>query len=358
MTTRQSTGRRRLLDNLNTAVITLDSKLRIKALNAAAEMLLENSEKRLTGQSIDIIGPNNTALKTTLVQCLASEHLITAHEESLSLADGKTVTVDYTITPVTDDHSETALLLEMVQVDRLLRLAREQAMLHRQEANRSVIKGLAHEIKNPLGGIRGAAQLLERELSDPAQKEYTQIIIQEADRLRNLVDRMFGPNQPLTLVDVNVHEMLERLRLLLLAEIQQGIEITTNYDPSLPEIKADSDQLMQVLLNIGRNAIQAMNAHGTIQLRTRIERQFTVGQRRHRHVVRIDIEDNGPGIPPELAENIFYPLVTGRAEGTGLGLSIAQDIITLHGGLIECISQPHQTIFSLYLPLEARYDRE
>lgn len=348
--------RRRILDNLNTAVINLDQQLCFLSINAAAEMLLENSEKRLLGQPLESLGTNRELINT-LHQCLHTRHMITAHEQILTLPVDRHITVDYTITPVTDDKKEMLLLVEMVQVDRLIRLAREDSMLRRQQANRTLVKGLAHEIKNPLGGLRGAAQLLERELDNPKLQEYTQIIIHEADRLRSLVDRMFGPNQPLRRVPTNIHELLEHVRRLILAEVQDGIQFVNDYDPSLPEIMIDPDQMIQALLNVIRNAIQAMGQFGRIALRTRAERQFTLGQKRHRLVMRIDIEDNGPGIDPELLEHIFYPLVTGRADGTGLGLSITQDIITNHGGLIECHSQPQQTLFSLYLPLETSHDK-
>jgi two-component system nitrogen regulation sensor histidine kinase GlnL len=237
-------------------------------------------------------------------------------------------------------------------VDRLLRLANEQQMLQSQTANRAMIEGLAHEIKNPLGGLRGAAQLLERELPDGSLKAYTGIIMEEADRLRALVDRMVGPNQPLTRVPTNLHQILEHVRNLILAEHAPGIHIERIYDPSLPDLRADPDQLIQAVLNVIRNAVEAMNARGRISLRTGVERRFTIGQKSHRLVLRADIEDEGPGIAPELLNRIFYPMVTGKAQGSGLGLSIANDIISRHGGLIECNSQPGKTVFSIYLPLE------
>ncbi|MFL6653161.1 MAG: nitrogen regulation protein NR(II), partial [Sulfurifustis sp.] len=199
---------------------------------------------------------------------------------------------------------------------------------------------------------RGAAQLLERELIPKGLKEYTRIIIHEADRLRNLVDRMIGPHQPLARQPVNIHSVLEHVRLLLLAEVPGGLSIERDYDPSMPEFVGDTEQMIQAVLNIVRNAVQALDGRGRIVLRTRIERSFTIGPKRHRLVLRAEIEDNGPGIPADLLDHIFYPMVTGRTGGSGLGLSIAQDIVTKHGGLIECESRPGRTVFILYVPLE------
>jgi two-component system nitrogen regulation sensor histidine kinase GlnL len=244
------------------------------------------------------------------------------------------------------------LLVELMQVDRLMRLARDENMLERQAANRAVMRGLAHEIKNPLGGLRGAAQLLERELPDPALKEYTRIIIHEADRLRNLVDRMMGPHKPLNKRPVNIHEILEHVRKLVLVEVPAGLTLEREYDPSLPDLLGEPEQLIQAVLNIVRNSAEAIQHKGVIRLRTAIERNFTIGQKRHRLVLRADIVDNGPGIPEEIREHIFYPMVTAKPGGTGLGLSIAQDIVTKHGGLIECDSRLGQTVFSIFLPLE------
>jgi two-component system nitrogen regulation sensor histidine kinase GlnL len=218
-----------------------------------------------------------------------------------------------------------------------------------------LIRNLAHEIKNPLGGLRGAAQLLEQEFADQSLKEYTQIIIGEADRLRNLVDRMLGPIRPPVYDDVNIHEVLERVRTLVLAEIGDGIHIEQDYDPSIPLLKGDADQLIQAVLNIVRNAVQALEGQGVILIRTRVQRQYTIGHTRHKLVARLDIIDNGPGISKERLEEIFYPMISGRIDGTGLGLSIAQVLVSQHGGLIECESRPGKTVFTLLLPLECEH---
>lgn len=342
----------RILDNLTTAVLTFDSRLRLTGINPAGEMLFEISAKKAVGQSLTELLPHARLAAKTLLQTLESRHPFTARSVPMRLPGARNITVDCTVTPMTDAGSEGTLLVELTQVDRLLRLARDESMLERQAANRAVMRGLAHEIKNPLGGLRGAAQLLERELPDQTLREYTRIIIHEADRLRNLVDRMMGPRQPLKKQPVNVHEILEHVRKLMLVEVPVGLTFERHYDPSLPDFEGEPEQLIQAVLNIVRNSVEAIQHHGIIRLRTKIERSFTIGHKRHRLVLRTDIEDSGPGIPEEIREHIFYPMVTAKPGGTGLGLSIAQDIIAKHGGLIECDSRPGQTIFSIYLPLE------
>jgi two-component system nitrogen regulation sensor histidine kinase GlnL len=342
----------RILDNLTTAVLTFDADLRLTSINPAGEMLFEISAKKAVGQRLAELLPHARLATRTLSQTLESRHPITARGVPLKLPGHRTITVDCTVTPLTDAGPDGALLVELTQVDRLLRLARDENMLERQAANRAVMRGLAHEIKNPLGGLRGAAQLLERELPDKSLKEYTRIIIHEADRLRNLVDRMMGPHKPLKKIPVNVHEILEHVRKLMLVEVPVGLTLERDYDPSLPEFEGEPEQLIQAVLNIVRNSAEAIQHQGVIRLRTGIERSFTIGQKRHRLVLRADIEDNGPGIPEEILEHIFYPMVTAKPGGTGLGLSIAQDIVAKHGGLIECHSRPGHTVFSIYLPLE------
>src|SRR3989338_5718676 len=342
----------RILDSLTTAVVTLDRDLRLAAINPAGEMLLEVSAKKVVGQRRAELLPRAKRLIKPLNEPLAGVHPFTARGVRLRLPSAKTITVDCTVTPLTDGGADVELLVELTQVDRLLRLAREENILDRQAANRVVMRGLAHEIKNPLGGLRGAAQLLERELADKGLKQYTRIIIHEADRLRNLVDRIIGPHKPFKKQPVNLHEILDHVRRLMLVEAPVGLTIERDYDPSLPELEGDAEQLVQAVLNIVRNSAQAVENRGVIKIRTRAERNFTIGHKRHRLVLRADFEDNGPGIPEDLQEHIFYPMVTGRPEGTGLGLSIAQDIVSRHGGLIECTSRPRQTVFTIYLPLE------
>ncbi len=217
-----------------------------------------------------------------------------------------------------------------------------------------LVRGLAHEIKNPLGGLRGAAQLLDLELHDPELKEYTQIIIAESDRLQGLMDKMLGPNKLPNKSMLNIHEVLERVRQLVQAEYSGNLTINNDYDPSIPDIYADKDQLIQAILNIARNAMQAMEGKGEIMFKTRIHRQLNVGRKRYKLAVKCDIINNGPGIDADMMSQIFYPMITGRAEGTGLGLSIAQALINQHNGLIECNSEPGNTVFSIFLPMEAK----
>ena len=350
-----------ILDSLTTAVMTLDPGLRLTAVNAAAEMLFEMSRKKMLGQRFADLVQGESALHQALADALAGNHPIMVRGASLELPAGRTAAVDCAVTPLPEGGAEggrpdRALLVELTRIDRLLRLTRDGSVFERQAANRALLRGLAHEIKNPLGGLRGAAQLLERELGDEGLKEYTQVIIREADRLRNLVDRMTGVQRPLARRPVNLHTVLEHVRLLLLAEVPAGLAIERDYDPSLPEAQGDAEQLIQAALNIARNAVQALAGRGRIVLRTRVDRGLTIGARRYRLVLRAEIEDDGPGVPLELREHVFDPMVTGRADGTGLGLAIAQDIVTRHGGLIECHSRPGRTVFVLYLPVENGHD--
>jgi two-component system nitrogen regulation sensor histidine kinase GlnL len=243
------------------------------------------------------------------------------------------------------------LLLEFHPMDRPLKLAREEQMLDQTQANRLLLRNLAHEIKNPLGGIRGAAQLLEQELEKPALREYTQVIVQEADRLRSLMEKLLAPQNASHYSALNIHEVLERVRSVVLAEMSGGLTIKRDYDISLPALIGDNEQLIQAMLNIVRNAAQAMEGNGLIILRTRVARQMTLIKRRHRLTVTVQIIDNGPGIPPELQDKIFYPLVSGRADGHGLGLTLAQDFISQHHGMIEFDSEPGRTCFTVLLPL-------
>lgn len=347
-----------ILNNINTGVIALDSRLQLSFINASAQALLEASRARVQNQHISLLVMNPDELLATLQQSIDAHTALAQRGMALLLHSGKLIHIDLFASPITAEGAAPGLLLELQRVDRLQRISRKEGMQQAQDTTRTVIRGLAHEIKNPLGGVRGAAQLLARELPDSSLCEYTDIIIREADRLRDLVDRLLGPNQQLEFAALNVHEILEQVRQLLNAETNKQITITRDYDPSLPELWADRSQLVQAVLNIMRNALQAARSLSDchITLRTRSQRQFTIGAQRHRLVCRVDIIDNGPGIPEELQGLIFVPMVTGRAKGTGLGLSIAQSIINRHGGLLECQSEPGHTQFTIYLPLDHRND--
>jgi two-component system, NtrC family, nitrogen regulation sensor histidine kinase GlnL len=349
---------RDVLDNISTSIIALDANLNVLALNSSGEDLLEFSEERSLGQAIGKLLLDPGELIGALRQVQDTGSPLARRGAPLTLHSGREIHVDLMLTPVIASEENIALLLELQPVDRLLKISREENLVHAQETTQEMIRGLAHEIKNPLGGVRGAAQLLARELPDPELEEYTNIIIREADRLRDLVDRLLGPNQQLDTTRLNVHEVCEHLRNLIAAETKNRIQLVRDYDPSLPDISADRGQLIQAVLNIVRNALQASENldHCVITLRTRAQRQFTIGSQRHRLVCRLEVEDNGPGIPEDMLHSIFMPMVTGRAQGTGLGLTIAQSIITRHGGLLECSSEPGKTRFTIYLPLETNHE--
>jgi two-component system nitrogen regulation sensor histidine kinase GlnL len=342
---------RRVVDGLSVAVLVLDRRLRLLFMNTAAETLFELSFRKAYKLALPALIVGGEAFITGLRHCLASGYPYIERELQLILPVERTITVDCTAVPLPERDPATELLLELRQVDWRLRIDREEHMLAQHHTTRALVRNLAHEVKNPLGGLRGAAQLLERELPDPALREYTGIIIGEADRLRNLVDRMLGPNQPNACDEVSIHEILERVCALVKAEAAPGIRIERDYDPSIPPVWGDADRLIQAVLNVVRNAVQALDSHGTIILRTRVQRQYTIGAKRHKLVAQLDVIDDGPGIPPEQQDQIFYPMVSGRPTGTGLGLSIAQNIVNQHGGLIECASRSGETIFTLLLPL-------
>lgn len=348
---------RDILDNISTSIIALDQGLNVVALNSSGEDLLEFSEDRSLGQPVRKLLLDPEQLIAALQQVLSTGSPMSQRGTPLTLHSGREVHVDLMLTPIANSNEGIALLLELQPVDRLLKISREESLAQAQETTREMIRGLAHEIKNPLGGVRGAAQLLARELPDEGLAEYTNIIIREADRLRDLVDRLLGPNQQLDSHSLNVHEVFEHVRNLIIAETGNQISLVRDYDPSLPEIYGDRGQLVQAVLNVVRNALQASDDldNCIITLRSRAKRQFTIGTQRHRLVCRLDIEDNGPGIPEDMLQAIFMPMVTGRAEGTGLGLTIAQSIINRHGGLLECSSEPGNTRFTIYLPMEGNH---
>lgn len=346
----------RILDHLTDAVLLFDGECRLIYINLAGEMLFAVSARQVKGmRARELLGLSDRRIEADFRRALQRGETLTKRNQALG-APSHPVTVNLTIVPVLEKDRAETVLVQIEQVDRHLRISMEEQILAQQNAARMLLRGLAHEIKNPLGGIRGSAQLLQRELDDEDLREYTQIIMDESDRLQSLVDRMLGPNKPLIMEPINIHKVLERVRQLVQVEARAGVLLERDYDPSIPLVQGDGDLLIQAILNIVRNAAQAVGARGHIVIRTRIHRQVTIGHKRNRLAVKIDIQDDGPGIPPELMGQIFYPMVTGRAEGTGLGLSIAQSLINQHGGLIECSSAPGNTIFSIFLPLELGHD--
>lgn len=341
-----------IIENISTAVLIVDNKLSILHLNAAGEMMFDISARRALGQDVGQIILANDSFFSRLDRTLQNSHPYSEHELPITLFNGKELTIDYSVTPIMQPGKDTQLLIEFTAIDRHLKIAHEESLLAQHQATRSLIRGMAHEIKNPLGGLRGAAQLLEKELPDPTLKEYTDIIIGEADRLRNLVDRMLGPNNLPQPKLINIHEVIERVRQLALVEAGDKINFIRDYDPSLPFIMADPDQLIQAILNITRNAILELKDQGNITFRTRPQRHYTIGSHVHRLVLQIQIIDDGSGIPEDLIESIFYPMISGRADGSGIGLSISQALVNQHDGLIECQSEPGNTVFTILLPLE------
>lgn len=340
-----------ILDYLTTAVLLFDNKLNLTYLNTAGEILLADSSRHLVGlNAVEIFKYSDPALLINLQQCLTMAENLVDRELVLDRMS-HTFTVNLSVTPLIQDNDVDQILLEMQRVDNHLRISKEEQLLSQQNTARLLVRGLAHEIKNPLGGLRGAAQLLNLEVADPELKEYTQIIIAESDRLQGLMDKLLGPNKPPNFKMINIHEVVERVRQLVEAEATGNLEIFCDYDPSIPDIRADRDLLIQAVLNIVKNAVQALSENGKIVLKTRIQRNVTIGRRHHKLAVKIDVIDNGHGINPDILERIFYPMITGRAEGTGLGLSIAQSLINQHNGLIECHSEPGNTVFSIILPI-------
>ena len=349
---------RGILDNISTGIVALDANLKVVALNAAGEALLETSEARCIGQHAGNLVLDSAQWLEGLKHAITSSSAHASRGASLILLSGQEVQVDIIITPVIDSEGPFKVIVELMTVDRLLKISRDESVQHAQETSRAIIRGLAHEIKNPLGGVRGAAQLLAKELPNAELIEYTDVIIREADRLRDLVDRLLGPNRQLDPESLNIHEIVEHVRNLIMAESGNRVTFKRDYDPSLPDFPCDRAQLIQAVLNIMRNALQAAAPNidqCEIILRTRSQRQFTVGAKLYRLVCRVDIIDNGPGIPANLLPAVFAPMVTGRADGTGLGLSIAQSIIYLHGGALECDSHPGETRFTFYLPMDTRH---
>jgi len=340
---------RTLLDNLLTAVILVDSELVVHYVNPAAEQLMGVSARRLLGNRLEQVVEYISLDLERLRACLRMGQGFTDNEVTLVVEEEARL-VEISVVALYENREQLALM-ELRKIDQQKRISQEQQQHAQQLAARDLVRGLAHEIKNPLGGLRGAAQLLEKALPDESLKEYTGIIIAQADRLRNLVDRLLGPQRPGRHQVHNVHSILEQVRRLVELELPPGIRIERDYDPSIPDFEMEPDQLQQAFLNIVRNAVEALGGEGVIKLKTRTVFQITIHGKRYRLAAEIKITDNGPGIPESIRDTLFYPMVTGKDGGTGLGLSIAQNLIDQHKGRIECVSWPGHTEFSIYLPL-------
>ena len=333
------------LDLLATAVVALDEAFVVRYANPAAESLLATGARSLIGQPFLAFFSEQEALAASLHQARALHWDYAAQNVTYERVGRDPLPLSCTITRI--DGTGLALLAELRPIEQQLRLAREERLASEQQANRELIRNLAHEIRNPLGGLRGSAQLLERELDRPELREYTQVIIKEADRLQALMDRMLTPHRAPRIELLGVHEVLERVRSLVKAEF--GIDIERDYDPSLPEMLGDREQLIQAVLNIARNAAQAGSAH--VFFKTRAVRQVTILRQRHRLALELQVVDDGPGVPEEIRDRIFNPLVSGREGGTGLGLSLAQTFVQFHHGVIEFESRAGRTTFRILLPL-------
>jgi two-component system nitrogen regulation sensor histidine kinase GlnL len=336
---------------LSTGVILLDSSLLIVGLNPSAENILGISQQRAQGESLLRLLDDEPELRDILSRVmLTGDHYANEMRLGATEVHADERIVDCRVSPLKT--VDTELLIEMTDVTRRAKISRENALLIQHGTGRQMIRQLAHEIKNPLGGIRGAAQLLEKQLDDAELSEYTDVVISETDRLAGLVDTLLGPGGPPNKQPVNVHELLEYVVRLIEAEEQKKLTFVRDYDPGLPLIDLDRDQMVQAFLNLARNAAAALDGQGTITLRSRAATNFTIGDRRHHVIASIEIEDDGPGIPVNMQDSVFYPLVTSRPEGTGLGLPGAQELLSRHNGLIEFESRPGRTVFFVRIPLD------
>ena len=347
-----------IVEHLHTAVVCLDDENRVLDLNPAAELLFGLSKRQICGERLAALLPHNSALCAQLENIKTQDRVYIEHNLHLRCPRQDEMIVECTMTPV---HSGAIrLLLEFTKVERQLQLTKEENRAILEQATRIMVRSLAHEIKNPLGGLRGAAQLLAQQLKEHAElREHTGIIIAEADRLKHLVDELLGPLRPPHPRLINIHRVVDRVLTLVRAAGHRHVVFQTDYDPSIPELEADHEQLIQSLLNIVQNAIEAISEQpdplqtpGRILVRTRTQRHFAIANRLHRLVARIDILNNGPAIPESIRDQIFYPMVTTRHHGSGLGLSISQELVRRQGGVIVCDQEGGETCFRIYLPIQ------
>lgn len=347
------------LELLATAVVVSNPEGVVLYSNLSAESLLEVSRRSIDGQSLAGLFVEPTAFRDFLNKSHADPFGVNRQVFELIRTTGSTEHVHVTLS--CPDGANGVTVIELREIQQQLKVDREARMMDQSMANKELIRNLAHEIKNPLGGIRGAAQLLEIELPSPELKEYTQVVIKESDRLQTLVDRLLAPHRKPHIVSMmNIHEVCERVRSVILAEHPKGLKFIRDYDVSIPEFFGDLEQLIQAILNIVRNAVQALVtqiAEGTAQItvRTRVVRRVTLNRKQHRLALDLHVIDNGPGIPAEIMERIFFPLVSGREGGSGLGLTLAQTFVQQHEGIIECSSSPGRTLFKVTLPLQLEY---
>jgi len=347
-----------LLDQMPNAIVVFGMKnQQLVYVNAAAEAALDLSRKSLEGQTVHDLFGDNSALNAMISEVKLGHVLAQRQEMVLHSLPGsihqESIPAHVVVAALEDPD---LIMMEWFPIDQQLRGERDERVTQQVEANKQLMRNLAHEIKNPLGGIRGAAQLLEYELPDIGLREYTQVIIKESDRLQTLVDRLLAPHRKAHVIEAfNVHEALERVRSLVLAEFPKGLKIIRNYDTSLPDVMGDREQLIQATLNIVHNAAQALSEEirlgiAQIELKTRVARSVTIAKHRYKLAMDLHVIDNGPGIPAEMIERIFFPLVSGREGGSGLGLTLAQTFVQQHQGFIACESHPGRTDFHIQIP--------
>lgn len=321
--------------------------------NSAFEDALGMSRRTIEGSCLPDFFTDSAVLQNALLDAESNAFTALRYDAWLRRINQEPLPVHVVLAP-TDVAGEA--IIELLPLEHQAKQEREERLVDQAQANKELIRNLAHEIKNPLGGIRGAAQLLQMEISKDLS-EYTQVIIHEADRLQVLVDRLLAPHRRPHLVgDVSIHEVCERVRSVVLAEFPRGLRFVRDYDISIPEFRGDREQLIQALLNITHNAAQALtdqiaNGQAQITFKTRIARQVTFGKQRYRLALELHVIDNGPGVPDEIKDRIFYPLISGREGGTGLGLTLAQTFVQQHHGLVECDSVPGRTDFKVLIPL-------
>ena len=338
-------------DTISIAILVLDKSLNIMQMNAAAENLFGQSRERILNKPYSVI-LHEDIVKDHLNFVLTNEEPQAVRACYLQGKQNKDIIVDCVASPLIKNSKLIGVVLELYRTDFQLRAAREEQLLSQQEATQTLVRGMAHEIKNPLGGLRGAAQLLDSELDSEELKEYTQIIISEADRLQKLVDRLLGSRAPTKNEWINIHEVLERVRRLVKADIPKGVSLHFDYDPSIPELKADLDNMIQIVFNIVGNALKAVGDSGSILFRTRILRNYVINNKQYKLALKLEVIDDGKGVPKDIHNKIFFPMISGSAKGTGLGLSIAQSLANRHHGVIEFTSKPGKTCFKLLLPIE------
>lgn len=340
-----------IVSHINSCILVTNNDLKIMYANPAAEHFFRLSIRRLKELNFNQLFRHLSLEMTRVENAVKANQSFTDTEVSLVTFDEQHSKVEATFSPVYQ-HNQHLLLIELRPIDQIQRISQESFVQSQLHASRDLIRGLAHEIKNPLGGIRGAAQILDRMVDDQDLKECTQMIMDQSDRLRNLVDRLLGPNKLPKRTHTNIHRILEQVRQLLEIESEQRIQFDRDYDPSIPDFSIDTEQLQQVFLNIARNAMQAMEGKGQIRFVTRVTNNQVINGQSFRLIAVVRIIDNGPGIPDDLKDTIFYPMVTSKAEGSGLGLSIAQTLVQQHQGRIDCESWPGHTEFTVFLPIE------